>query len=390
MEKKIVNNYGSFDITFVKSSGSTMWAADGKKYIDFISGIGVNCLGHNYKPLVKAISKQARKQIHISNYYFSDVGLKFADELLAVTGFEKGYFGNSGAEANEAAIKLARKYGQLNGGAKRKTIVTLDWSFHGRTLATLTATGQDRFHPECFAPYPEGFKKIVPNDFDALKNAFDNTTAALFIECIQGEGGVNLINPEWAQAAAKAARDAGAIVMADEVQTGIGRTGTFLASDALGFKPEVVTLAKGIAGGVPMGACLFRGKAADVFVAGDHQSTFAGNPLACAAGLVVVETVSQPEFLDRVNHAGDYIRGAISSWNLPIVKDVRGKGLMIGTQIDSKIKPFDIEVKCLEKGLCTTTAGTDVVRFLPPLTISDKEIEEGLKIYKSVLEEFCR
>ena len=390
MEKKIVNNYGSFDITFVKSSGSTMWAADGKKYIDFISGIGVNCLGHNYKPLVKAISKQARKQIHISNYYFSDVGLKFADELLAVTGFEKGYFGNSGAEANEAAIKLARKYGQLNGGAKRKTIVTLDWSFHGRTLATLTATGQDRFHPECFAPYPEGFKKIVPNDFDALKNAFDNTTAALFIECIQGEGGVNLINPEWAQAAAKAARDAGAIVMADEVQTGIGRTGTFLASDALGFKPEVVTLAKGIAGGVPMGACLFRGKAADVFVAGDHQSTFAGNPLACAAGLVVVETVSQPEFLDRVNHAGDYIRGAISSWNLPIVKDVRGKGLMIGTQIDSKIKPFDIEVKCLEKGLCTTTAGTDVVRFLPPLTISDKEIEEGLKIYKSVLEEFCK
>ncbi len=390
MEKKIVNNYGSFDITFVKSSGSTMWAADGKKYIDFISGIGVNCLGHDYKPLVKAISKQARKQIHISNYYFSDVGLKFADELLAVTGFEKGYFGNSGAEANEAAIKLARKYGQLNGGAKRKTIVTLDWSFHGRTLATLTATGQDRFHPECFAPYPEGFKKIIPNDFDALKNAFDNTTAALFIECIQGEGGVNLINPEWAQAAAKAARDAGAIVMADEVQTGIGRTGTFLASDALGFKPEVVTLAKGIAGGVPMGACLFRGKAADVFVAGDHQSTFAGNPLACAAGLVVVETVSQPEFLDRVNHAGDYIRGAISSWNLPIVKDVRGKGLMIGTQIDSKIKPFDIEVKCLEKGLCTTTAGTDVVRFLPPLTISDKEIEEGLKIYKSVLEEFCK
>lgn len=390
MEKKIVNNYGSFDITFVKSSGSTMWAADGKKYIDFISGIGVNCLGHNYKPLVKAISKQARKQIHISNYYFSDVGLKFADELLAVTGFEKGYFGNSGAEANEAAIKLARKYGQLNGGAKRKTIVTLDWSFHGRTLATLTATGQDRFHPECFAPYPEGFKKIVPNDFDALKNAFDNTTAALFIECIQGEGGVNLINPEWAQAAAKAARDAGAIVMADEVQTGIGRTGTFLASDALGFNPEVVTLAKGIAGGVPMGACLFRGKAADVFVAGDHQSTFAGNPLACAAGLVVVETVSQPEFLDRVNHAGDYIRGAISSWNLPIVKDVRGKGLMIGTQIDSKIKPFDIEVKCLEKGLCTTTAGTDVVRFLPPLTISDKEIEEGLKIYRSVLEEFCK
>ena len=390
MEKKIVNNYGSFDVIFEKSKGSTMWAADGKKYIDFIAGIGVNCLGHNYKPLVKAISRQVRRQIHISNYYFSDVGLDFAENLLKVTGFERGYFGNSGAEANEAAIKLARKYGQLNGGDKRKTIVTLESSFHGRTLATLTATGQDRFHPDCFAPYPEGFKTIKANDFEAIKTAFDDTTAALFIECIQGEGGVNLINPEWAKAAADAARAAGAIVMADEVQTGVGRTGTYLASDWLGFKPEVVTLAKGIAGGVPMGACLFRGKAADVFVAGDHQSTFAGNPLACAAGLVVLETVSDPAFLDRVNHAGDYIRGAIASWNLPIVKDVRGKGLMIGTQIDSSIKPFDIEVRCLEKGLCTTTAGSDVVRFLPPLNISDKEIDEGLAIYKSVLEEFCK
>ena len=390
MEKKIVNNYGSFDVTFVKSKGSTMWDSNGKKYIDFIAGIGVNCLGHNYKPLVKAISRQAARQIHISNYYFSDVGLQFADELLQITGFERGYFGNSGAEANEAAIKLARKYGQLNGGDKRKTIVTLESSFHGRTLATLTATGQDRFHPDCFAPYPEGFKTIKPNDFEAIKTAFDDTTAALFIECIQGEGGVNLIDPAWAKAAADAARAAGAIVMADEVQTGIGRTGTFLASDWLGFEPEVVTLAKGIAGGVPMGACLFRGKAANVFVAGDHQSTFAGNPLACAAGLVVAETVSQPEFLDRVNHAGDYIRGAIASWNLPIVKDVRGRGLMVGTQIDSSIKPFDIEVRCLEKGLCTTTAGSDVIRFLPPLNISDKEIEEGLAIYKSVLEEFCK
>ncbi len=390
MEKLIVNNYGSFDLTFEKAKGSTMWDVNGKKYIDFIAGIGVNCLGHNYKPLVKAISRQASRQIHISNYYFSDVGLDFAENLLRVTGFERGYFGNSGAEANEAAIKLARKYGQLNGGDKRKTIVTLESSFHGRTLATLTATGQDRFHPDCFAPYPEGFKTIKANDFVALDGAFDDTTAALFIECIQGEGGVNLIDPKWAQAAADAARAAGAIVMADEVQTGVGRTGTYLASDWLGFKPEVVTLAKGIAGGVPMGACLFRGKAKDVFVAGDHQSTFAGNPLACAAGLVVLETVTDPVFLDRVNHAGDYIRGKISSWNLPIVKDVRGRGLMIGTQIDPSIKPFDIEVRCLEKGLCTTTAGSDVVRFLPPLNISDKEIDEGLAIYKSVLEEFCK
>ena len=389
MEKKILNNYGSFDVVFAKGKGSTLWDVNGKKYIDFLSGIGVNCLGHNYKPLVKAVSDQAKRQIHISNYFLSDIGLVFADELLAITGFEKGYFGNSGAEANEAAIKLARKYGQLNGGAKRKTIVTLQDSFHGRTLATLTATGQEKFHPECFAPYPEGFKTIRANNYDDIKTAFDDTTAALFIECIQGEGGVNLIDAEWAKAAAKAARDAGAIVMADEVQTGIGRTGTFLASDALGFEPEVVTLAKGIAGGIPMGACLFRGKAANIFVAGDHQSTFAGNPLACAAGCVVAETVSDLNFLDKVNKKGEYIRNTIKSWNVPFVKEVRGRGLMIGTQIDSSINPTDIKVRCLNEGLCVTTAGSDVVRFLPPLNISHKEIEEGLAIFRRVLGEFA-
>ena len=389
MEKKILNNYGSFDVVFTKGKGSTMWDVNGKKYIDFLSGIGVNCLGHNYKPLVKAISDQAKRQLHISNYFLSDIGLVFADELLAITGFEKGYFGNSGAEANEASIKLARKYGQLNGGSKRKTIITLENSFHGRTLATLTATGQEKFHAECFAPYPEGFKTIRANNYDDIKTAFDDTTAALFIECIQGEGGVNLIDADWAKAAADAARKVGAIVMADEVQTGIGRTGTFLASDFLGFKPEVVTLAKGIAGGIPMGACLFRGKAADIFVAGDHQSTFAGNPLACAAGCVVAETVSDLNFLDKVNKKGEYIRSTIKSWNVPFVKEVRGRGLMIGTQIDSSINPGDIKVRCLEEGLCVTTAGSDVVRFLPPLNISDKEIEEGLAIFKHVLGEFA-
>ncbi|MCQ2610749.1 MAG: acetylornithine/succinylornithine family transaminase [Treponema sp.] len=390
MEKLILNNYGSFDITFKKAKGSTMYDVDGKKYIDFIAGIGVNCLGHNYKPLVKAISKQACKQIHISNYYFSDVGLEYAKKLLSYTGFDKGYFGNSGAEANEAAIKLARKYGYLNGGEKRRVIYTLEKSFHGRTLATLTATGQDKFHPDCFAPYVPFFKTIKANDFEAIKTAFDDTTAALLIECVQGEGGVNLIDPAWAQAAAKAARDAGAIVMADEVQTGIGRTGIFLASDELGFNPEVVTLAKGIAGGLPMGACLFRGKAADVLTAGDHQSTFAGNPLVCSAALCVLETMQKPGFFDEVKAKGEYIRNAIKSWNIPFIKDVRGKGMMIGSQIDSSIKPFDIEVECLKKGLCTTTAGADVVRFLPPLNISYKEIDEGLKIYKEVLETFVK
>lgn len=389
MERKILNNYGSFDVVFEKAKGAVMQDSNGKKYVDFIAGIGVNCLGHNYKPLVKAIARQARREIHVSNYYFSDVGLAFADELLKIANFEKGYFGNSGAEANEAAIKLARKYGFLNGGEKRRVIVTLESSFHGRTLATLTATGQTKFHPDYFAPYVEGFKIIKPNDFDVLDSAFDDSTAALLLECVQGEGGVNLIDEKWAKAAAAAARKAGAIVICDEVQTGIGRTGSFLASDWLGIEPEVVTLAKGIAGGIPMGACLFRGKAANVFAAGDHQSTFAGNPLACAAGRIVMKTVSDKNFLERVISAGDFICNSIRDWNFPIVKEVRGKGLLIGVQLVPEIKPFDVKVRCLEKGLCVTVAGSDVVRFLPPLNISDKEIKLGLEIFKSALEEFC-
>ena len=388
MEKKIVNNYGSFDVVFVKGEGAVLFDAEGKRYIDFIAGIGVNALGHNYVPLVEAVQKQAAREIHISNYYLSDAGVAFADELLSATGFSGGFFGNSGAEANEAAIKLARKYGYMNGGEKRRTIYTLEQSFHGRTLATLTATGQEKFHPPYFAPYVADFKTIKANDWGVLETAFDDTTCALLIECVQGEGGVNLVDAEWACAASDAARKAGAIVMADEVQTGMGRCGTLLASERLGFCPDVVTLAKGIAGGIPMGACLFRGKADKVFSAGDHQSTFAGNPLACSAGRVVLKTLSAPGFLDDVNRKGDYIRNSISGWKIPIVTDVRGLGLMIGTEITGTIKPFDVEKRCLEKGLCVSTAGTNVIRFLPPLTITDEEIEAGLAIFRSVLEEY--
>jgi acetylornithine/N-succinyldiaminopimelate aminotransferase len=385
MQSNVVNNYGSFDITFKSGKGAILTDVNGKKYIDFLAGIAVNCLGHNYRPLVRAIQKQAAKQIHICNYYLSDVGVAYANELLNATGFEGVFFGNSGAEANECAIKLARKYGMLNGGAKRKTIVTLEKSFHGRTLATLTATGQDKFHPETFAPYIKGFKTIKANDYDEIKTAFDETTAALMIECVQGEGGVNLINPEWAQAVAVAARKAGAIVIADEVQTGMGRTGSLLACEQLQFNPEIVTLAKGIAGGVPMGACLFRGKANGVFVAGDHQSTFGGNPLACAAARVVLKTLTAPDFLARVTEKGEYLRGQIKSWNLPCVKDVRGLGLMTG--IDVTPNAVQIEKDCLTAGLCFSTAGENTLRLVPPLNITKKQIDQGLAILKLVLEQ---
>ena len=386
--KTVVNNYGSFDVTFAYGKGSTCYDVNGKKYIDFLAGIAVNCLGHGFEPLVKAVQEQAAKQIHVCNYFTSDVGVEFAQKLLKATGFEGVYFGNSGGEGNEAAFKLARKYGYLNGGEKRHVIYTLESSFHGRTLATLTATGQEKFHPPYFAPYVEGFKTIKPNDWEAIKTAFDDTTAALMIECAQGEGGVNLIDPKWAKAAAKAARDAGAIVMADEVQTGFGRTGSLLASDELGFEPEVVSFAKGVAGGVPMGGILFRGKANGVFKAGDHQSTFAGNPLACAAGLVVLEELQKPGFLESVRTKGEYIRSQIAGWKNKNTLEVRGKGLMIGVDIAEDKSAVELEKQLLANGLLTSTAGKNTLRLVPPLNITDEEIDEGLKILKQTLENF--
>ena len=380
--KKVLNNYGSFDVVFKSGKGSILTDINGKKYIDFLAGIAVNSLGHNFKPLVKAVSSQAKKQIHVCNYFLSDIGVKYADELLNATGFEGVFFGNSGAESNEAAIKLARKFGQLSGGAKRKPIVTPEHSFHGRTMATLTATGQDVFHPETFAPYVEGFKTIKPNDYGSLKDAFDDTTAALMMECVQGEGGVFPLDKEWAKAAADAARKAGAIVICDEVQTGMGRTGTLLASEQLGINPEVVTLAKAIAGGIPMGACLYRGKG-NVFAAGDHQSTFGGNPLACRAASVVLHELLKNGFLSSVSEKGEYIQSTVKSWNLSCVEDVRGKGLMIGIQVSKN--PVEVEKLCLEKGVLFSTAGKNVLRLVPPLNIGYKEIDKGLAIIKEVL-----
>ncbi len=384
MKTPVVNNYGSFDVVFKSGKGSVLKDVNGKKYIDFLSGIAVNCLGHNYKPLVQAITRQSKKLIHVCNYFFSDTGVSYAEALLEATGFDGVFFGNSGAEANEAAIKLARKYGQLNGGDSRKVIVTLERSFHGRTLATIKATGQQKFHPTSFAPYPAGFKTIPANDFDALKTAFDDTTAALMLECVQGEGGVIPLDPAWAQAAAKAAREAGAIVIADEVQTGMGRTGSLLASEQFQFNPEIVTLATGIAGGVTMGACLFRGKANKVFEAGDHQSTFGGNPLALAAAQVVLKKLSAPNFLVKVTEKGDYMRSTVSGWKLPCIKDVRGLGLMTGIEIEGN--PVEVEKECLERGLLFSTAGEHTLRLVPPLNIPKKNIDEGLAILHSVLE----
>ncbi len=395
MAGSIINNLGSLPVVFTSGQGSTLTDTEGNKYIDFVSGIGVNCLGHNHPALVGAICEQAARQIHISNYYNSDKGLSYAAALLAKTGMDRVFFGNSGAEANEAAIKIARKTGALSdaeAGKKpgtRHVIVTLFKSFHGRTITTLSATGQEKFHAPAFAPYTAGFRFIEANNYEALKTAFDDSVCAFMLECVQGEGGVNLVDAQWAQAASEAARNAGAIVIADEVQTGIGRTGAFLASDGLGIQPDVVTLAKGIAGGIPMGACLARGKAAQSLVAGDHQSTFGGNPLACAAASAVLDVLSEPGFLAKVAEKGDYIRSKVSAWKHPEIINVRGKGLMIG--IDIKGNASAVQLECLKKagpqstGLCISTAGPSTLRFLPPLVITMKEIDDGLDILAEVL-----
>jgi len=402
MPGNILNNLGSLPVVFASGKGSTLADVDGKAYIDFVSGIGVNCLGHGHPALVKAIADQAARAIHVSNYYNSDKGLAFSAALLERTKMDTVFFGNSGAEANEAAIKIARKMGaaadERDGkpAGTRREIVTLLKSFHGRTITTLAATGQDKFHAACFAPYTPGFRHIQANDWEAIKTAFDGNCAALMIECVQGEGGVNLIDGDWAIAAAEAARKAGAIVIADEVQTGVGRTGSYLASEGLGFKPDVVTLAKGIAGGVPMGACLARGAAATVLVAGDHQSTFGGNPLACAAGLAVLDALAAPGFLAQVREKGDYIRAKVQAWKLPSVVDVRGKGLMIGIDVTGtasrKATAAEIQLACLKAagsgggpGLCISTAGPQTLRFLPPLVITMEEIDTGLAVLESVL-----
>lgn len=390
MAGKIINNLGSLPVVFTSGKGSTLTDVNGKKYIDFVSGIGVNCLGHNHPKLVKAIADQAAKQIHISNYYNSDTGLAFSDALLSRTKMDKVFFCNSGAEANECAFKIARKMGassDVNSGKKagtRNVIVTLEKSFHGRTITTLSATGQDKFHNPVFAPYTPGFRHISANDYTAIETIFDETVCALMIECVQGEGGVNLVDKSWAQAACEAARKAGAIIIADEVQTGVGRTGVFLASEYLGIQPDVVSLAKGIAGGVPMGACLARGESADILVSGDHQSTFGGNPLACAAGLTVLDELAKPGFLSRVEEKGDYIRTAVSAWKLPFITEVRGRGLMIG--IDITGKAADVQLECLKNGLCISTAGAQILRFLPPLVITMEEIDAGLLVLRKILE----
>ena len=398
MSSFFMDTYHRLPVTFARGEGSWLYDINGKKYLDFGSGIAVNLLGHNYPPLVRSVTEQAAKYFHVCNYYQSDVSAAFAEKLVeacAPAGMKNVFLANSGAEANEGACKLARKYSLLKYGPGRHTIVTLRGSFHGRTITTLSATGQDRFHRD-FGPFTEGFVHIPGGDVEALNNALDGkTTAGLLIEAVQGESGIVPQTSEFIEAAAKLCAERDILFMFDEIQCGLGRTGTFLAleqyRDAKGnpIKADIITLAKCLAGGIPAGAVLAGEKTCGVFSVGDHGSTFGGNPIAAAAGLVVLKTVNTPEFLEEIRRKGEKLITAVRQ--LPNVKETRGMGFIIGFDIEGNAWPLleaAIARADLAKdqcGLLMLSAGNNTLRLLPPFTLTDSEIEQGIAILTELL-----
>ena len=373
-------SYGRYDLVLDSGSGRQAVDENGKKYIDFGSGIGTNSLGYCNENWVRAICDQAHKIQHTSNYYYTKVQADFAKALCETAGYTDMFFGNSGAEANECAIKIARKYSFDKYGKGRSNIITLVNSFHGRTLCTLSATGQDVFH-NYFFPFVEGFVNVEANNIEDLRSKLDDTVCAVMFEYIQGEGGVMALQQEFVDEIYRLCAEKDVLTIADEVQTGVGRTGKFLAGDNFGKKADLTTLAKGLAGGVPIGVCLSGEKCANVLTAGTHGSTFGGNPISCAGGLAVLETVNKPGVLDEVARKGAYIREKLLT--SPEVASVSGMGLMIGIELKNK-KAGDVVKAALDKGLLLLTAKTKI-RLLPPLTITYEEIDKGLEILLGLL-----
>ncbi len=376
----VMATYGRYPL--VMESGNDQCATDenGKKYIDFGSGIGTNSLGYCNEDWVNAVCEQVKTLQHTSNYYYTKVQADFAAKLTEATGMKKIFFGNSGAEANECAIKIARKYSFDKYGKGRHNIITLVNSFHGRTLTTLSATGQDVFH-NYFFPFTEGFIYVEANNIEDLKSKIDDTVCAIMFEYVQGEGGVLALDKEFVDAIYEIAEKNDILTISDEVQTGVGRTGMFLAGDNYGKKADIVTLAKGIAGGLPMGACLTGEKCSGVLTAGTHGSTFGGNPVCCAGGLAVLNKAADSDFLDEVKKKGEYFINELSK--IDEVDALSGIGLMIGIKLKTK-KAADIAKIALENGLLVLTA-KDKLRFLPPLTITYDEIDTGMKILTEIL-----
>ena len=378
----VVQSYGRYPLAMKKGQGRRCVDEDGKEYIDLGSGIGTNSLGYCDEKWADAVCAQVRTLQHNSNYYYTEVQAEFAEKLCETAGYKSVFFGNSGAEANECAIKTARKYSFDKYGKGRHNIITLVNSFHGRTIATLSATGQDVFH-NYFFPFLEGFINVKANDISDLKEKLDDTVCAVMIEYVQGEGGVNALQQDFVDAIYELCAQKDVLVIADEIQTGVGRTGKFLAGDHFGRKADITTLAKGIAGGIPMGACLMNEKCSGVLTAGTHGTTFGGNPIACAGGLAVLDRINSDGFLDKVTEKAGYIKKELEKCSE--VASVTGLGLMVGISLKTK-KAGDVAKEALNRGLLVLTA-KEKVRLLPPLTISDDELRDGLKILMEILEE---
>ena len=379
--ENIMHTYGRYDVCLTKGKGVYAYDDNGKKYIDVSSGIGVNSLGYCDDGWVKAVSEQAGTIQHISNYYYNKVAGVLAEKLTKATGLSKVFFGNSGAEANECAIKVARKYSFDKYGRGRDHIITLVNSFHGRTIATLSATGQDVFH-NYFFPFVEGFDNAIANDIESLKNTITDKTCAVMLETVQGEGGVNILDSEYLQQVRKICDEKDILLIVDEVQTGVCRTGKLYGYMHSGIKPDVVTSAKGLGGGLPIGVCLVNDKLKDVMGPSTHGTTFGSNPVVCAGANYIIDTVNTPEFIEEINKKGAYFKEKIEK--IQGVKSVRQQGLMIGIEVEGNAG--DIAKKCTENGLLVITAKT-LLRMLPPLNIKYEEIDEALAILKKVMEE---
>jgi acetylornithine/N-succinyldiaminopimelate aminotransferase len=380
--------YARYDLAIVSGAGSRCKSPEGKEYIDFTSGIGVNALGFADPGWAEVVSRQATRLQHASNLFYTEPCTAAARRLIEMTGMENMFFCNSGAEANEGAIKTARKYSHQKYGAEfggdeeifdRFEIITLDGSFHGRTMATITATGQESFHKD-FSPFLQGFAYARPNDIESFQRIISPQTCAVMIEFVQGEGGVNDLTEEYVSQLARICAEKDILLIADEVQTGIARTGKFMAYDHYGVRPDIVTAAKGLGGGLPIGAILFGKKCRDVLKPGDHGSTFGGNPVVCAGADYVLSRMDEA-FLNQVRENGEWIKRRIETMNG--VTGVSGKGLMLGVSLRDR-SPSDVIRACLNNGLLLLSA-KNKLRLLPPLNITREDIDEGLAILEKVL-----
>lgn len=383
--KYLMNTYATLPIEISYGQGSYLFDKNNKKYIDFTSGIGVNSLGYNNTDWKNSIISQLNNFQHLSNIFTNASTVSLAKKLCDLSRMSKVFFSNSGAEANECAIKLARKYSFNKYGEGRGTILSLKQSFHGRTLATLTATGQDKFH-NYFFPFPTGFNYVTANSIDDLQEKLTSDVCAIIMESIQGEGGVHPLNKEFVLATCKIAKEKDILIIFDEVQCGIARTGNLFGYNNFNVEPDIVTCAKGLGAGLPIGAVLCNENLSVTFQPGDHGSTFGGNPVVCAGSTSVLNQLCNTNSYSEIIFKGQLIKEAILNKNLKIVKDVRGLGLMLGIEIDGDSSI--VQEKALENGLLVLTAGKNVVRLLPPLNISVEDVKAGLKILVKVLKEY--